>query len=86
MNVEDTGIAMIIHSRPLPHSNKATVVTTPLTPAVVEATNMTVRFTGTTVTMAAALGVDTMDEEHPSQVHTTVTTLNPQIDSQIVSV
>ena len=76
---------MIIHSHPLLHTNKATVVTTPLMLAEVVATSMMAPFTGTTVTMAAALEVDMADEEPPSQVHTTVTTLIPQIDSRIVS-
>ena len=85
MNEEDTEIVMIIHTHPLLHSNKATVVTTRLMLAEVVATNTTVAFTGTTATMAAVLEEDTVDEGLPSQVHSTVITLNPQIDSQIVS-
>ena len=82
----DTEIVMTIHSHRLLRSNKATVATTPLMPVGVVVTNTTVAFTETTVTMAAVTEEDTVDGGLQSQVHSTATTLNPQIDSLIVSI
>lgn len=83
---EDTGIVMTTHTHPLLHSNKATIATTPLTLARVVATNTIEAFIETTVTMAAVLEEDMVDEGLLSQVHSTATTQNPQIVSLIVSI
>ena len=75
---------MTIPTHPLLHTNKATVGTTPLTEVGVVATISMVVASMVTVTMAVALE-DMVDEELQNHHSTTVTILNPQIGSLIVS-